>query len=48
MNEQERENRADALHEAARHRLADETAKDVVSNAEKYFEFLQDGKSESE
>jgi hypothetical protein len=41
MNELERENRKAALNEAARHRLADETASDVVKNAEKYFEFLQ-------
>ncbi len=41
MNEEERENRVDALHEAARHRLANEKAADVVSNATKYFEFLQ-------
>ena len=39
--ESERENRIEALHEAARHRLADETAVDVVANAERYFEFLQ-------
>ena len=37
----ERENRVDALHEAARHRLAKESAADVVANAEKYFKFLQ-------
>lgn len=42
MDEKERENRVDALHEAARHRLAEESATDVVSNAEKYFDFLQD------
>ncbi len=39
--EKERENRVEALHEAARHRLADESATDVVENAQKYFEFLQ-------
>ena len=37
----ERENRIEALHEAARHRLAEETAETVVANAEKYFKFLQ-------
>ncbi|MCH8135391.1 MAG: hypothetical protein IIB77_05360 [Proteobacteria bacterium] len=41
MDMQEKENRIDALHEAARHRLADETADVVVANAEKYFEFLR-------
>jgi len=46
MDKDEKENRQDALHEAARHRLADETAKDVVENAEQYFKFLQDSKDE--
>ena len=41
MEEQVRENRLEALHEAARHRLADEKATNVVENAEKYFKFLQ-------
>lgn len=41
MNNTERENRMEALHEAARHRLADEKATAVVENAEKYFKFLQ-------
>jgi len=41
MDEKEKENRVEALHEAARHRLADEKAADVVSNAEEYFKFLQ-------
>ena len=41
MDEKENQNRVEALREAARHRLAKETAADVVSNAEKYFEFLQ-------
>ena len=45
MDENEKENRVEALHEAARHRLADEKASDVVSNAERYFAFLQ-GKEE--
>ena len=44
MDEKERENRVEALHEAARHRLADEKAADVVGNAQKYFEFLQGSK----
>lgn len=46
MDEKEKDNRVDALHEACRHRLAKETADDVVKNAEKYFEFLQGGDSE--
>ncbi len=41
MDEQEKEIRVEALREAARHRLAKETAADVVVNAEKYFEFLK-------
>ena len=40
-------NRMEALHEAARHRLADESAADVVANAEKYFEFLQGKRPEA-
>ncbi len=45
MNERETNNRIEALREAARHRLAAETAVDIVANAEKYFEFLQDNQS---
>jgi hypothetical protein len=45
MDDKERDNRVEALHEAARHRLAKEDADNVVANAEKYFEFLQ-GKPE--
>ena len=41
MDEKEKENRTEALHEAARHRLANESADNVVTNAEKYFNFLQ-------
>ena len=37
----EKELRQAALNEACRHRLAKETATDVVENAKKYFEFLQ-------
>lgn len=44
MDEKEKDDRVDALHEACRHRLAKETATDIVSNAQKYFEFLQDAK----
>lgn len=45
MEKSEQDNRIDALHEACRHRLAKESAADVVTNAEKYFEFLN-GKTE--
>ena len=45
--QREIENRIEALHEAARHRLSTETCVDVVSNAEKYFQFLQGDKVES-
>jgi len=41
MEDKEKDDRVDALHEACRHRLAKETANDIVSNAQKYFEFLQ-------
>ncbi len=41
QDEREQQNRVEALREAARHRLAGETAADVTVNAEKYFEFLQ-------
>lgn len=44
MDDKEKDDRVDALHEACRHRLAKETANDIVSNAQKYFEFLQDTK----
>lgn len=45
MESKERDDRLEALHEAARHRLAEETAEDVVKNAEAYYKFLQ-GESE--
>ena len=35
-----------ALNEACRHRLASESADDIVKNAQKYFEFLQGKKDE--
>lgn len=41
MDEVEQSNKLEALREAARHRTADETADDIVINAEKYFQFLQ-------
>ena len=37
----ERLNRVEALNNAVRHRLREETADDVVKSAQKYFEFLQ-------
>jgi hypothetical protein len=37
----ERLNRVEALANAVRHRLREETADDVVKSAQKYFEFLQ-------
>ena len=42
MDENEKEYRIEALREAARHRLAKETADDIVSNAQKYLAFLKD------
>jgi hypothetical protein len=36
-------NRVEALANAVRHRLKEETADDVVKSAEKYFAFLQGG-----
>ena len=40
MELKESELRQAALNEACRHRLANESADDVVKNAEKYFAFL--------
>ncbi len=49
MDERENDNRATALNEAARHRLASEDAGAVVSNAQKYLKFLQgDGESDDD
>ena len=49
MDEKKREDRGVALNEAARHRLANEDANAVVSNAEKYFKFLHgDGESDDD
>lgn len=39
-------NRVEALANAVRHRLKEETADDVVKSAQKYFEFLQGKKHE--
>ena len=43
--ERKQENRIEALANAVRHRLKEETADDIVKSAEKYFKFLQ-GKDE--
>ncbi len=49
MDDRAQENRGVALNEAARHRTANEDADAVVSNAEKYFKFLQgDGESDDD
>lgn len=40
----ERLNRVEALANAVRHRLKEETADDVVKSAEKYYAFLQGNK----
>ena len=37
----EEQNRVEALANAVRHRLKEETSGDVVKSAQKYFEFLQ-------
>lgn len=42
----ERLNRVEALNNAVRHRLKEEAADDVVKSAEKYFAFLQGGRSQ--
>ena len=47
MNEREHNNRVEALQNAVRHRLREETPKDIVKSAEEYFEFLQGEKAES-
>ena len=41
MDEREQQNRIEALANAVRHRLKEETADDIVESAEKYYEFLQ-------
>lgn len=46
MEVKESELRQAALNEAARHRLGNESADDVVKNAQKYFEFLRGEKKE--
>lgn len=41
MDERERFDRTEALDNAVGHQLGDETADDIIKNAEKYFKFLQ-------
>lgn len=41
MNEATQQNRIEALNNAVRHRLKDESPDDIVEAAQKYFEFLQ-------
>ena len=41
MDNQESQNRVEALAAAVRHKLRKDTSDDVVKSAEKYFEFLQ-------
>ena len=41
MDEQEQSNRVEALQNAVRHRLKEETSDDIVRSAEKYYKFLQ-------
>ncbi len=41
-NERQQQNRVEALANAVRHRLKEETADDIVKSAEKYFAFLQE------
>lgn len=36
-----RQNRVEALNNAVRHRLKEESADDIVNTAEKYFKFLE-------
>lgn len=39
--DREHQNRVEALANAVRHRLREETPEDIVKSAEKYFQFLQ-------
>ena len=48
MNEQEQNNRVEALSCAVRHRLKDESPDDCVEAAQKYFDFLQGGEDSKE
>ena len=41
MNEREQQNRTEALQNAVRHRLKEETSDDIVLSAKKYFKFLE-------
>lgn len=46
MEEREQQNRIEALANAVRHRLKEETSDDIVKSAEKYFQFLQGDKED--
>lgn len=48
MEMKDSELRQAALNEAARHRLGNETAADVVKNAQQYYEFLRGDKDKKE
>ena len=41
QNDREHQNRIEALANAVRHRLKEESADDIVKSAEKYFQFLE-------
>lgn len=41
MDDQDQQNRVEALANAVRHRLKEETADDIVTSAEKYLKFLE-------
>ena len=41
QNDKEHQNRIEALANAVRHRLKEESADDIVKSAQKYFQFLE-------
>ncbi len=43
MDDRQHQNRIEALANAVRHRLKEESADDIVKSAEKYFQFLEGG-----
>jgi len=46
MEQREYENRLEALNNAVRHKLRDQTASQIIATAETYFKFLQGDKEE--
>jgi len=48
MDDQEHRNRVEALANAVRHRLREETPEEVVKAAEMYYRFLQGNQSASD